>query len=459
MLEKVLRESEIQRHVEPEASEGETSPQIGTARAREILRFTQDDDSHFLPPPSMIKGKPMPHDATDPHAIENALTGAETIIVKLGSQVIVDELGRLAIDRIASYVSQITDLYHHGKRLAIVSSGAVALGRQRLNLKTEIALTPEQKQSCAAIGQSLMMTMYHQFFRHYHIQVAQVLVNPSDFSDRQRYNRLKTLLHSLLDLGIMPIINENDAIPDLQCFDEQWASSRLSPFSDNDKLAALIAVQVEADLLVVLSNVDGLYTADPYKDASAERLSYISDLSALDGIDTSGKTSLGRGGMASKLQAAELASLAGTHVVIASGLHHQSIQRLLDFKGDNGDFPATFIASNATQDTRYKQWIGLASGYNGVIVINEGAANALLKKGASLLAVGIVEVLGQFYAGDVVAVHVEGALDEVARGIVQYSASELALIKGLQSEEIKGVLKRPDIEVIHRDKLFVESVN
>ena len=400
----------------------------------------------------------MPHDTTDPHAIENALKKADSIIVKLGSQVIVDDEGRLAIDRIASYVSQIADLHLKGKRLAIVSSGAVALGRQRLNIKAEITLTPEQKQSCAAIGQSLMMTMYHQFFRHYTIEVAQVLVNPSDFSDRQRYNRLKTLLHSLLDLGIMPIVNENDAIPDLQCFDEQWASSRLSPFSDNDKLAALIAVQAEADLLVILSNVDGLYTANPFENASAERLTYISDLSLLEGIDTSGKTSLGRGGMASKLQAAEVANFGGCHVVIASGLKHQSIQRLLDFKGDNGDFPATFIASKPTQDNRYKQWIGLASGYNGVIVINEGAANALLKKGASLLAVGIVEVLGQFYAGDVVAVHVEGALDEVARGIVQYSATELALIKGLQSDEIKEVLKRPDVEVIHRDKLVEESV-
>ncbi|MCE2930812.1 MAG: glutamate 5-kinase [Vampirovibrionales bacterium] len=400
----------------------------------------------------------MPHDATDSHAIEHALNKADSIIVKLGSQVIVDDAGRLAIDRIASYVSQIADLHLKGKRLAIVSSGAVALGRQRLNIKAETPLTPEQKQSCAAIGQSLMMTMYHQFFRHYNIEVAQVLVNPSDFSDRQRYNRLKTLLHSLLDLGIMPIINENDAIPDLQCFDEQWASSRLSPFSDNDKLAALISAQVNAHVLLILSNVDGLYTTNPFENASAERLTYISDLSLLEGIDTSGKTSLGRGGMASKLQAAELANFGGSHVVIASGLTHQSIQRLLNFKGDNGDFSATFIASKATQDTRYKQWIGLASGYNGVIVINEGAANALLKKGASLLAVGVVDVLGQFYAGDVVAVHMEGALDEVARGIVQYSASELALIKGLQSDEIKDVLKRPDVEVIHRDKLVVEVI-
>jgi glutamate 5-kinase len=404
----------------------------------------------------MIKGKPMPPELTNPHAIEHALNGADCIIVKLGSQVIVDEKGRLAIDRIASYVKQISALHNHGKRLAIVSSGAVALGRQRLNISPEVTLTPEQKQSCAAIGQSLMMTMYHQFFRHYTIEVAQVLVNPSDFSDRQRYNRLKTLLHSLLELGIMPIINENDAIPDLQCFDEQWASSRLSPFSDNDKLAALISAQVHAHVLIILSNVDGLYTTNPFEDASAERLTYITDLSLLEGIDTSGKTSLGRGGMASKLQAAEVANYAGCHVVIASGLKHQSIQRLLEFKGENRHFVGTFIESKPKQDNRYKQWIGLASGYNGVIVINEGAANALLKKGASLLAVGVVDVLGQFYAGDVVAVHVEGTLDEVARGIVQYSASELALIQGLQSEAIKETLKRPDLEVIHRDKLVVD---
>ena len=403
----------------------------------------------------------MPHDATNPHAIEHALQTAETLIVKLGSQVIVDEEGRLAIDRIASYVSQVADLHLKGKRLAIVSSGAVALGRQRLNIRPELILSAEQKQSCAAIGQSLMMTMYHQFFRHYDIEVAQVLVNPSDFSDRQRYNRLKALLHSLLELRILPIINENDAIPDLQCFDEQWASSRLSPFSDNDKLAALIAVQVEANLLVILSNVEGLYTTNPFEDASAERLSYIRDLSSLDGIDTSGKTNLGRGGMASKLQAAEVASLAGCHVVIASGLKHQSIKRLLEFKGENSTFSATFIQSKSKKDTRYKQWIGLTSGYNGVVVINQGAANALLKQGASLLAVGVVDVLGHFYAGDVVAVHVEGDLDEVARGIIQYSATELGLIKGLQSDEIKQILKRPDVgvEVIHRDKLVVDELS
>ena len=401
----------------------------------------------------------MPKHARHFHAIEEALQQTTCLIVKLGSQVIVDEQGRLAIDRIASYVKQLSALLQQGKRVVIVSSGAVALGRQRLKLPPELPLTPEQKQSCAAIGQSLMMTMYHQFFRHYSLEVAQVLVNPSDFSDRQRYNRLKTLLHSLLELGIIPIVNENDAIPDLQCFDEQWASSRLSPFSDNDKLAALISAQVNAHLLIILSNVEGLYTANPFKEKTAKRLTYISDLSALDDIDTSGKTSLGRGGMASKLQAAELANFAGSHVVIASGLTHQSIQQLLDFKGENGDFPATFLAAKNAQDTRYKQWIGMASGYNGVIVINHGAANALLKQGASLLAVGVVDVLGQFYAGDVVAVHVEGMLNEVARGIVQYSATELALIKGLQSQAIQETLKRADVEVIHRDKLVVERVN
>jgi glutamate 5-kinase len=392
------------------------------------------------------------------HDIQTLLSQAQSYVIKLGSQVIVDEAGRLALDRIASYVSQVSDAFHTGKQITIVSSGSIALGRQHLDFSPNATLTPEQKQACASVGQPLMMAMYHDFFAHYDVKVAQVLVNPSDFSDRARYTRLKTVLETLLALRIIPIINENDTIPDLHYFEAERQRSRVSAFTENDKLSALIADQLDAQVLIVLSNVEGIYTANPFEDETAERLTYIPDLSLLDSVKTQGKTALGRGGMASKLQAAALASLSGANVIIGSGFQHQCISQLLNFKGENQAFPASFIQAHPKPNASYKRWLGLASGYNGVIVINAGALNALRQKGASLLAVGVVEVIGQFNAGDVVAVQVEGdAEEEVARGIVEYDASELKRIQGLQSEAIQAVLARPiaDVEVIHRDRLAV----
>ncbi|XVJ52292.1 MAG: glutamate 5-kinase [Vampirovibrio sp.] len=393
-----------------------------------------------------------------PPTIEATLAVAASYVIKLGSQVIVDEAGRLALDRLAAYVTEIADAHHRGKRMAIVSSGAVALGKHPLAIAHETALSPEDKQVSASVGQPIMMAMYRQLFQHYGIEVAQVLVNPSDFSDRLRYKRLKTLMTRLLDHRIIPIINENDAIPDLQCLDEEWASSRVSPFSDNDKLAALISVQLEADVLLILSNVAGVYTANPFEDENAQRLTYIDDLNALQQIQTKGQTTLGRGGMASKIQAAELACRSGTSVIIASGLKPHAILEVLNFQGANAVFPATFIKRLPLDNTLYKRWIGLASGYNGVVVINQGASHALTQTGASLLAVGVVDVLGQFYAGDVVAVHVEGSIEAVARGIVQYNASELKQVKGLQSDVLMAQFGRTasTVEVIHRNHLVLK---
>jgi glutamate 5-kinase len=396
------------------------------------------------------------------HHIQDTLKCARQIVVKMGSQVIVDDSGLLAIDRIAAYVKQVAHFHNTGHQMLVVSSGAVALGRQRLNFQARQMLTEDQRQACASVGQSLMINIYREFFKHYGIEVAQVLVNPSDFSDRQRFNRLNVLLETLVHMRVIPIINENDAIPDVQPDDEATSGNRLNSFGDNDKLAALVSAQMGADVLLVLSNVSGVFTANPFTEPNAALLQFIPDLKVFQTVETSGKTSFGRGGMASKLEACELASLSGTSVIIASGLVQHSITRVLEFQGENTDFPASFIVAQATGDTRFKRWIARSSGYSGVVVVNEGACKALLEKGASLLAVGVVDVLGDFYEGDVVSIQMADATDatqikELARGIVQYNATELRLVKGLHSDElIKRFERTPaDVEVIHRDRLVL----
>jgi glutamate 5-kinase len=393
------------------------------------------------------------------HYIQNSLVATRACVVKLGSQVIVDNDGRLSIDRLAAFVGQIAHHQAKGMRMVLVSSGAVALGRPKLGFKAHDALFPEQKQACAAVGQALMMNMYRDFFAHFGIEVAQVLVNPSDFSDRARYNRLKTLMETLLAMNVLPIVNENDAIPDVHDPQVDAQGNRLNSFDDNDKLAALVSVQMDADILMVLSNVEGVFTANPFTDPDAKRLTYIPELANLQQVETTGKTTFGRGGMASKLQAAELACLSGTSVVIASGLTHRAISSILDFQGTDETFPASFIQATASETTRFKRWIARASGYNGIVLVNQGAYDALVYKGASLLAVGVVGVKGKFRAGDVVAVQHENDHRQCARGIINYSSTELPLVMGLHTDKIRERFQRtgPDVDVIHRDRLVIES--
>jgi glutamate 5-kinase len=355
-------------------------------------------------------------------------------------------------------VRQCSDLVHQGKQVIVVTSGAIASGRFQLGFSLGQSLNRVQKQACAAAGQSNMMQTYQELFRHYGVGVAQVLLNPSDFSQRWRYISAKALLEELLSLGVVPILNENDALSESGIF-EQPSNVATTSFGDNDKLSALVSAQLEADLLIVLSNVEGIFTANPFEDTTAKRLPFIHELDELTHIRTAGKSKSGRGGMSSKLEAAQLAAQCGTHIVIATGLANQAIARLFDFSGVDEMFPATFILAHPdkTQNS-IKRWIGLASGYTGILKVNKGAKQALVERGASLLTVGIIAVEGEFSPHQVVSLQDETGL-EFGRGVVQLSSQQL---QGMVGHSKVALTQRfgaeiANLEVVHRSKLFLSS--
>ncbi|MCS6266229.1 MAG: glutamate 5-kinase [Vampirovibrio sp.] len=396
--------------------------------------------------------------AIDSTVIEQTLKNAKRIVIKFGSQILVDTQGRLAIDKLAALVRQCSELVQQGKQVILVTSGAIASGRFQLGFSLDQQLTRVQKQACAAAGQSNMMQTYQELFRHYGVGVAQVLLNPSDFSQRWRYLSAKALLEELLNLGVVPILNENDALSESGIF-EQPSCVATTSFGDNDKLSALVSAQLEADLLVVLSNVEGIFTANPFDDPTAKRLPFIHELEELTRISTAGKSKSGRGGMSSKLEAAQLAAQCGTHIVIATGLANQAIARLFEFSGQNEVFPATFILAHPdkTQNSM-KRWIGLASGYSGILTLNQGAKQALLERGASLLTVGIVGVEGEFASHQVVSLQDETGL-EFGRGVVHFSSQALQEMVGKSKSELvqRFGAEVANLEVVHRSKLFLSG--
>ena len=397
-------------------------------------------------------------DVLHQHRITQALQQAKRVVIKFGSQILVDEHGRLAIDKLAALVRQCSELVNRGKQVIVISSGAIASGRFQLGFSLEQPLTRVQKQACAAAGQSSMMHTYQELFRHYGLGVAQVLLNPSDFSQRWRYLSAKALLEELLRLGVVPILNENDALSESGLF-EQPSTVAATSFGDNDKLSALVSAQLEADLLLVLSNVEGIFTANPFEDPTAVRIPLISQLEELSRINTAGKSQSGRGGMSAKLDAAHLAAQCGVHIIIATGLANQAIGRLFEFTSEDAYFPATFIMAHPENNhNSVKWWNGLASGYSGVITINAGAKEALLQRGASLLAVGIVSVQGDFTHHQVVSVVDDTGL-ELGRGVVQFSAQELQWIAGKSKTEVRERYGNEfaNLAVIHRDKLFLST--
>ena len=391
-------------------------------------------------------------------SLAQALVATQRLVLKLGSQMLVDTEGNLCLERLSALVAQCAQWRQANpkRQLVLVSSGAIALGRGRLGWPLQQTLQRVQKQACAAAGQPYLMQTYQALFEEHGLGVAQVLLNPHDFSQRWRYLSAQQVIEELLSRGVVPILNENDALSDSALF-EPNSDVMGTSFGDNDKLAALVAAQLKADTLLVLSNVEGIFTANPFEDPSAQRLVCVEDLEALKQVATAGKSSSGRGGMASKIEAVALAAQCGTHVVVASGLVPNAMGRVLQFSGPNEAFEATAIrAQPQTAGTGMKRWIGLASGYHGVLQVNEGAKQALLNDGASLLAVGLTAVLGDFAAQQVVSLQGEDE-QEFARGVVGFGAQLLQRMVGLQSQQVALLLGAEAAQqpVVHRDKLFL----
>lgn len=361
------------------------------------------------------------------------------IVVKVGSSSITHPTGKLNLNQIESLVRQLADLAHQGKEIILVSSGAVGAGMGKLGLKERPKTIPE-KQAAAAVGQGVLLHMYEKIFAEYGPTVAQVLLTREDLSDRKRFLNARNALLTLISFGVIPIINENDTV----AVDE-------IKFGDNDTLSAMVASLVEADLLIILSDIDGLYTGNPQKDAKAKLVPMVEEITPeVEALAGGAGSKLGTGGMLTKLQAGKIAMNSGVSMMIGKG---QQPRILLDLVAGE-DLGTWFIPKNSKLQCK-KKWIAFGTAVQGTITVDAGAAKALSAGGKSLLASGITKIEGQFGQGNAVRVCDEAG-QEIARGLVNYTSEEVDKIKGLHSKAFDEVLGQHDYdEVIHRDNLTI----
>ncbi len=377
--------------------------------------------------------------------------GARRVVVKLGTNIVIGSDGRLARERLKAILGDAGRLWAEGRDILIVSSGAVGLGRGRLALegRPERPLSLIEKQACAAVGQALLMDEYRRMLGAHGIGTAQILLTASDFSDRTRYLTLRSTLEKLLELRVVPVINENDTVSTMELDEGVYAKS----FGDNDKLSALVAAKLEADLLLLLTNVEGIFDSNPDRSPDATLIPRIESFEQLTEIRTSGKSKDGRGGMTAKLEAARLAAISGVTTVICSGMNPGALSSMTGPE-DEAAHPGTLVVPQS-RPTRRRQWIGLAAGRFGMVRINEGARHALVERQTSLLPVGVVGVEGAFQAGQVISILDEKS-QEVGRGISNFSSEELERIRGLSSQEVaERVAGGARKEVVHRDNLVI----
>lgn len=373
---------------------------------------------------------------------ENAsLASAKRLVVKIGSALLVDgETGRVRRDWLDGLADDVAALRAQGTEVVIVTSGAVAAGREHLGLVGR-PLRLEEKQAAAATGQIRLAHAYQETLARHDVTVAQVLVTLEDTESRRRHLNARATIDTLLKLGAVPVINENDTV----------ATAELR-FGDNDRLAARVAQMISADTLVLLSDIDGLYTADPRKDPDAAHIPEVRELTA-DIVGMAGEPPPGysSGGMVTKIAAARIAMGAGCRMVIAKGKRMNPLAALMRSTADGGALCTWFVPSAEPSSAR-KAWIGGHLKAAGALVVDDGAA-AALAKGASLLPAGVRLVEGGFERGDVVAVR-DQAGRELGRGLSAYGAEEARAIAGRRSADIEAILGyRGRDEMIHRDDL------
>jgi glutamate 5-kinase len=361
------------------------------------------------------------------------------IVVKVGSNVLAGDDG-LRLARVRGLAADVSALVAAGRQVVVVSSGAVAAGAGRLGPRRP---SLEWRQAAAAVGQPTLMAAYTRAFARHERVAAQVLLTHGDLSERRRYLNARHTLRALLDLGVVPIVNENDTV----------AVEELN-FGDNDNLSALTASLVQADLLVILSDVEGLFTADPRVDRTATRIAVArADDAALTRAAGPSRTGVGTGGMASKLAAARTAAAAGISTIVASGARPHVLARVCDPDADVG----TLLLADGDALGHRKHWIAHTLRPAGTLHLDAGAERAVVQGGRSLLPSGVRAVEGRFEVGDCVRlVGAEGA--EVARGLVSYTAADCDKIKGAHTKSIAALLgyKGSD-EVVHRDDLVVTA--
>ena len=362
-----------------------------------------------------------------------------TVVVKLGSSVVSEEGGPLRPEVIERICAEVADLHAGGDAVVIVTSGAIARGMGVMGL----AVRPramDELQAASAVGQGKLYRIYDELLHSHGVPSAQVLLTFFDMSARTHYLNARATLRRLIAWDVVPVINENDTT----------ATDEIS-FGDNDFLAAQVAILVGAELLLLLTDTDGLHTADPRRDPAAELVPEVSDFESLEGLQIGAASSpLGSGGMRSKVVAAEMATAAGIPATILNGLRPGA---LLDAR--RHEPVGTHFHPQATRVSSFKLWLRYAKPSHGRLVVDPGAERALRERGTSLLPVGVRHVEGDFSAGDAVVVAADGARP-IGKGIVNYSAGELRRIKGLKTADVQAVVPRPSTEAVHRDYFVLD---
>jgi glutamate 5-kinase len=355
------------------------------------------------------------------------------LVVKLGSSIVADGRGQVRADVLSAICDQLAELHHARRELVIVTSGAIARGMGVM----EIPLRPrtiDELQAASAVGQGKLYQVYDQLLRDRGVPTAQVLLTFFDISARTHYLNARQTLRKLLEWRVVPVINENDTT----------TTDEIS-FGNNDFLAAQVAILLGAEQLLLLTDADGVFTADPRTNEEAQLVSEVHEFAELEGLDIGHASSpLGSGGMRSKVVAAEMATAAGIPTVIGSGLDPETIRTAAA-----GSHVGTTFAASSGRYSSFKLWLKYAKPVRGRVVVDAGAARALREGGTSLLPVGIVDVSGEFDAGDAVEIAHDG--QTVGKGICNYSADELRSVRGLKSTDVRGLFPRASEEAVHRD--------
>ncbi len=367
---------------------------------------------------------------------------AHTVVIKVGTNVLTGPQGTLDADRLQALADQVQHIRQAGKKVALVSSGAIGAGVGRLSLDKRPS-DLRHLQACAAIGQNFLMRAYQECLEKYGVHTAQILLTAGDFDSRGRYLNARNTILTLFEWGVLPIINENDTV--------SVAEIR---FGDNDHLAAMVTNLLQAPLLILLTVVEGLYKGDPKApraDAGAELLTTVP---SIDGgimeMAGSSRSALGTGGMRSKLRAARLATAAGESVIMANGTRAGVLDAILA-----GEPIGTLFLPHGTNLPAWKRWLGFTARPKGRLIVDAGARAAVQQRGRSLLPIGVVQVQGHFSKGDVVAICDPDNV-EFARGLTNYSSADAEKILGLRTEQIAETLGGlPYEEIVHRDNLVV----
>jgi len=375
------------------------------------------------------------------------IKNSKRIVFKLGTNTIANKYGDIALSRVYSFIEILAELKKQGKEIILVTSGAVGMGAKILK-NTDKFDPVSVKQACAAVGQGKLMHFYEEALEKFNITTAQILLTSDDFTNRKKYLSLRNTLNTLLELDVIPIINENDTVStsEIECYKENDVEVC---FGDNDKLSALVTSKLDADLLVIMSDIDGLFDDDPRKNKSAQIISTVKEITPeIEALGFEASKG-GRGGMKTKLEAAKVVMHSGAMLLIINGQEPSLIQKVF-----NGENLGTLFLPVENLSGR-KKWIAYATNINSYIKVNDGAKKALVEKKSSLMPVGIIEIINSFKKGDVI-----GILDkdgkEFAKGMTNYSSAKCQQVIGKHSEEIEQILGVKNYDtVITRDNIVI----